>query len=174
MTGHSLPPKNLKNIFNSEASSTRLEMSLFVDDTAVIGTQEEIAEGKKIVEKVLKQFEELTNVDREENLIFGTDQSEDLRMLGTWLERKTDMRHRIQRAKKVWVTIRKRFTKCRLSKITQAKVFEACIESTLLFNAAVKPFHQREIKAMQTFVDKKCRYIWSEKSGEPLRQMQEQ
>ena len=27
---------------------------------------------------------------------------------------------------------------------------------------------------MQTFVDKKYRYIWSEKNGEPLRQMQEQ
>ena len=27
---------------------------------------------------------------------------------------------------------------------------------------------------MQKFVDKKYRYIWSEKSGEPLRQMQKQ
>ena len=51
---------------------------------------------------------------------------------------------------------------------------EGCIESTLLFNAAVRPFHQREIKVMQTFVDKKYRYIWSEKKGESLRQMQEQ
>ena len=58
MTGHSLPPKHLKNSFNSEASSTRLEMSLFVDDTTVIGTQEEIADGKKIIEKVMKQFEQ--------------------------------------------------------------------------------------------------------------------
>lgn len=174
MTGHSLPPKHLKNSFNSEASSTRLEMSLFADDTTVIGTQKEIQEGKKIIEKVMKQFEELTNVDKEENLIFGSEQSEDIRMLGTWLGRKTDMKHRIQRAGKAWATIRKRFTKCRLSKITQAKVFEACIESTLLFNAAVRPFHQKEIKAMQTFVDKKYRYIWSEKNGEPLRQMQEQ
>ena len=35
MTGHSLPPKHLKNSFNSEASSTRLEMSVFADDTTV-------------------------------------------------------------------------------------------------------------------------------------------
>ena len=27
---------------------------------------------------------------------------------------------------------------------------------------------------MQTFVDKKCKYIWSKKNGEPLRQMQKQ
>ena len=174
MTSHSLPPKHLKNSFNSEASSARLDISLFADDTTFIGTQKEIQEGKKIIENVMKQFEELTNVDKEENLIFGSEQSEDIRMLGTWLGRKTDMKHRIQRAGKAWATIRKRFTKCRLSKITQAKVFEACIESTLLFNAAVRPFHQREIKAMQKFVDKKYRYIWSVKNGEPLRQMQEQ
>ena len=174
MTGHSLPPKHLKNSFNSEASSTRLEMSLFADDTTVIGTQEEITEGKKIIEKVMRQFEELTNVDKEENLIFGSEESEDIRMLGTWLGRKTDMKHRMQRAGKAWATIRKRFRKCRLSKVTQAKVFEVCIESTLLFNAAVRPFHQRELNAMQTFVDKKYRYIWSEKNGEPLRQMQKQ
>ena len=107
MTGHSLLPKHLKNTFNSEASSTRLEMSLFADDTTVIGTQEEITEGKKIIEKVMRQFEELTNVDKEENLIFGSEESEDIRMLGTWLGRKTDMKHRMQRAGKAWATIRK-------------------------------------------------------------------
>ena len=88
MTGHSLPPKHLKNSFNSEASSTRVEMSLFADDMTVIGTHEEITEGKKIIEKVMRQFEELTNVDKEENLIFGSEESEDIRMLGTWLGEK--------------------------------------------------------------------------------------
>ena len=77
MTGHSLPPKHLKNSFNLEASSTRLEMSLLADDTTVIGTQEEITDGKKIIEKVMKQFEEVMNVDKEENLIFGSEESED-------------------------------------------------------------------------------------------------
>ena len=88
MTGHSLPPKHLKNSFNSEASSARVEMSLFADDMTVIGTHEEITEGKKIIEKVMRQFEELTNVDKEENLIFGSEESEDIRMLGTWLGEK--------------------------------------------------------------------------------------
>ena len=154
MTGHSLPPKHLKNSFNSEASSNRLEMSLFADDTTATGTQEETTEGRKIIEKVMKQCEELTNVDKEENLIFGSEQSEDIRMLGTWLGRKIDMKHRMQSAEKAWAIIRKRFSKCRPNNVTQAKVFEACIESTLMFNAAVRPSHQREIKAMQTFVDK--------------------
>ena len=48
----------------------------------------------------MRQFEELTNVDKEENLIFGSEESEDIRMLGTWLGRKTDMKHRMQRSGK--------------------------------------------------------------------------
>ena len=47
---------------------------------------------------------------------------------------------RFQRAGKVWSTIRKRFLKCNLSKVTQAKVFEACVEKTMLFSVAVLPF----------------------------------
>ena len=152
MTGHSLPPKHLKNSFYSEASSTRLKMSLFADDTTVIGTQEEITEGKMIIENIMRQFEELTNVDKEEN--FGSEESENIRMLGTWLGRKTDRKHRMQRAGKAWATIRKRFRKCRISKVTQAKVCEVCIESTLPFNAAVRPFHQREINACRHLLTK--------------------
>ena len=98
MTGHSLPPKHLKNSFYSEASSTRLKMSLFADDTTVIGTQEEITEGKMIIEKIMRQFEELTNVDKEEN--FGSEESENIRILGTWLGRKTDRKHRMQKSRK--------------------------------------------------------------------------
>ena len=42
MTGHSLPPKHLKNSFNSEASSTRVETLFFADDMKVIAKKEEI------------------------------------------------------------------------------------------------------------------------------------
>jgi len=60
-----------------------------------------------------------------------------------------------------------------LPKVTQAKVFEACVESTMLFNFAVRPFLAKEVKSFQRFCDKKYRYIWSDRKGEPLRQMQE-
>ena len=52
MTGHSLPPKNVKNTFNSEAKNAILTMSLFEDDTTIIGMSDEIEEGKQIIEKV--------------------------------------------------------------------------------------------------------------------------
>ena len=61
---------------------------------------------------------------------------------------------RLQRAGKVWATIKKRFLKCKLSKITQAKVFEACVESKMLFNVAVGPFLAREIKSFKSFVER--------------------
>ena len=59
---------------------------------------------------------------------------------------------RLQRAGKVWSTIRKRFLKCILSKVKQAKVFEVCVESTMLFNVAVRPFLARESRAFKSFV----------------------
>ena len=43
----------------------------------------------------------------------------------------------------------------------------------MLFNVAVGPFLVREIKSFQRFCDKKYRYFWSDRKGEPLRQMQE-
>jgi len=36
--------------------------------------------------------------------------------------------------------------KCKLSKKTQAKVVETCVESTILFNFAVRPFQNRRQK----------------------------
>ena len=46
-------------------------MALLAHDTSVLGTHEEMTEGNKIIEKVMKQFEELTNIHKEENLGFG-------------------------------------------------------------------------------------------------------
>ena len=61
MPGHSLPQKNVKNTFNPDAKNTTLAMSLFADDTTNIGMSGEIEEGKKIVKKVMGEFEERTN-----------------------------------------------------------------------------------------------------------------
>ena len=61
MPGHSLPPKNVKNTFNPDAKNTTLTMSLFADDTTIIGMSGEIEEGKKLVKKVKGEFEERTN-----------------------------------------------------------------------------------------------------------------
>ena len=56
MPGHSLPPKNVKNTFNSEAKNTTLTLSLFADDTTIIGMSDEIEEDKQIIEKVMGEL----------------------------------------------------------------------------------------------------------------------
>ena len=47
MPGCSLPAVHRKYTFNSKAKSTEFDLSLFADDTAIIGKNQEIAMGKK-------------------------------------------------------------------------------------------------------------------------------
>jgi len=68
MPGHSLPPKNVQNTFNSEAKNAPLLMSPFADDTTIVGMSDEIEEGKQIIEKVMEEFEERTNESKEEKM----------------------------------------------------------------------------------------------------------
>ena len=78
MPGHSLPLKNVKNTFNSEAKNTTLTMSLFADDTTIIGMNDEINEGKQIIQKVMGEFEERTNESKEEKIESGARDSEEI------------------------------------------------------------------------------------------------
>ena len=172
MPGHSLPPKNAKNTFNSAAKNTTLTMSLFADDTTIIGMNDEIDEGKQIIQKVMGEFEERANESKEEKIEFGARDSEEIRMLGTYMGNEHDTKMRIKRAARMWMQIKKRFMKCKLSRKTQDKVVETCVESTILFNAAVRPFSKSETKRIQSWIDRRYRYIWSNKKEEPLRPME--
>ena len=98
MLGHSLPLKNVKNTFNSEAMNTIITMSFFADDTTIIGMNDEIDEGKQIIQKVMGEFEERTNESNEEKIEFGAIDSEEIRMLGTYMGDEHDTKMRINRA----------------------------------------------------------------------------
>ena len=54
----------------------------------------------------------------------------------------------------------------------QAKIVEACVESTVLFDCQARTWHGGEIKKLQSMMDKKYRQIWSRRTGPPLIQMQ--
>ena len=133
---------------------------------------DEIGEGKQIIEKVMGEFEEGTNESKKEKMEFGERDSEEIRMLGTYMGNEHDTNMRIKRAARTWMQIKKRFMKCKLSKKTHAKVVETCVESTILLNSAVRPFSKSEAKRIQSWIDKRYRYIWSNKKEEPLRQME--
>jgi len=97
MPGRSLPPKNIKNTFNSAAKKATLTMSVFADDTTIIGMSDEI-ESKQIIEKVMGEFEERTNESKEEKMEFEERGNEEIRMLGAYMGNEHDTNMRIKRA----------------------------------------------------------------------------
>ena len=49
---------------------------------------------------------------------------------------------------------------------------EACVESSLLYDYQARVWYKRDMKRLQQFMDKCYRYVWSDRNGEPLRQME--
>ena len=49
---------------------------------------------------------------------------------------------------------------------------EACVESSLLYDCQVRVWYKRDMKRLQSWMDKCYRYVWSDRNGEPLRQME--
>ena len=58
--------------------------------------------------------------------------------------------------------------KSKLPSRKQAQIVEACAERGLLFECAVRPWYNNEIKRMQLRIDKRLRYIWSNKKGRSM------
>ena len=56
----------------------------------------------------------------------------------------------------------------------QARVVEACVESCLLFDCQVRVWQVREIKKLQSMVDRYYRWVCSRKTMPPLIQMQKE
>jgi hypothetical protein len=170
--GNFFPGTGLWEKYNSEAISVDLSLSLFADDTTIIGTKEEIEDGVAAIKTTMAQFEEQNNDDKEEALIFGTGEGDEVRMLGSWMGPAQDVKNRIKRAGGLWFKVKRQLKKSKLSKKVQARVFETCIESALLFDCNTRTWYKRDMKRFQSWVDKCYRYMWSNKSGPPLIQMQ--
>ena len=76
-----IPGPNQFGKNNSECRKSHLTMSLFADDTTILGTARELRTGCDAVEETMQSFEEKKNTLKEEKLIFGAEQSADIRML---------------------------------------------------------------------------------------------
>ena len=118
-------------------------------------------------------FEEQTNETKEVNLVIGEAEAANTRFLGTWLGEKEDTNIRIQRGMGAWSKVKKRLKHSRLSKRTQARVVEAVVESTMMFNCSTRTWNASEINRMQKKADQCYRYIWSSKTKPPLMEMEE-
>ena len=115
--------------FRSQEYNTN---NVFVaDDTTTIGMSDGIEEGKQIIKNVMREFEERTNEQKKEKMEFRAKDSKEIQMLGTCIENEHDTKMQIKRAARTWMQIKKKFMTCKLSKKTQAKVVETCVESTI-------------------------------------------
>lgn len=170
--GNKFPNMGTWESFNSEAVTVTVDKSLFADDTTPAGKKKEMRYGLEIMKEEMGEYEERNNDDKEEYLEFGTIESEEIRMLGCYMGAKKDVDMRIKRAGAAWFKIRKRLKKARITKRMQARVIEACIESTLLFDCQTRTWQVGEVKRLQSTVDRFYRYAWSRRNMQPLRQMQ--
>ena len=68
---------------------------------------------------------------------------------GNWQE---DVRQRLKRGGKSWITKR-----------LQAKIVEMSVESSLLFDCQARTWKVKDVKQMQSLVDRAYRYIWSDR-----------
>ena len=60
----------------------------------------------------------------------------------------------------------------RPSKRWQVRLLEASVEGGLLFDCQVRVWWKKDVKGMQKWMEKCYRYVWSDRNGQPLRQMQ--
>ena len=123
---------------NSEAVEVCIEKSLFADDTTILGNKAEIDGGVEVTKKVMASFEERNNDGKEEVLEFGTEESKKIRMLGSWMGWKEDIDERLKRANRSWWKTKNRLKGAKFSTRLQARVVEASVETSLLFNCQAR------------------------------------
>ena len=159
--GSSFPASRAWEKGNSETKRRRVDKELFADDTSVVGKKEEIEGGLRAIKEAMAMFEEKNNDDKEEEVIFGTEQSNGIRMLGSWLGPEEDIKQRKRKAGAAWAKVKAQLKGSRLSKKCQARVTQTCVESAMLFDCQVRTWQIGEIRKLQSCVDKMYRYIWS-------------
>ena len=155
-----------------ECKSVRMSCGLFADDTTIVGMSGELDEGVRVVKRVMNEWEERNNDAKEEVLMFGTEEGGRVRVLGSWVSAKVDVENRIKRANGLWWKVKSWLKGSRLTKRWQGRVVEACVESSLLYDCQARVWYKRDMKRLQRWVDKCYRYVWSDRNGEPLRQME--
>ena len=121
----------------------------------------------------MRRLEEKCHDGKEETLLFGERKSQDIRILGSYVGRATDVAKRKERGNKALWTTKRRLKGSTLPKKLQARIVEACVESTILFDCQTRPWRDREIKQLQRIADQGYTYIWRHKNGGPTKMQME-
>ena len=158
---------------NAEAKHIDLKYALFADDTTILSNRESMDVARDTTKRVMGLFEEKTNDSKEENITLGKTSAAGTRFLGLWLGEAEDTKVRLQRGMGAWTKVKRRLKNSRLTKRTQARVVEAVVESTMLYNCQVRTWNVSEINRIQRKVDQCYRYVWSSKTQPPLKEMEQ-
>ena len=169
-----LSPQGWEEEDNSEAINVVVEKSIFADDATVVGYEDELEEGVQATTEVMGWFEERNNDGKEERLMFGEEESCSIRMLGSWMGWAEDIKQRLKRGGRSWLIAKQRLKGSKLPKKVQARVVEASVESSVLFDCPARTWRVKEIQWLQSLVDRAYRYIWSNKKKLPLVQIQQE
>ena len=158
----------------TETAEEEIDSALFADDTSVIGKEDEIDEDVRITKEVMGNWEERNSDDKEEELKFDTEEGAEIRVLGSWIGTKQDIKNRKTRAGKLWGKVKNWLKGSTLSKRWQARVVDACVCSSLLYDCQARVWWKRDVKKLEQFMDRCYRYVCSNRNGQPLRQMEAQ
>ena len=158
---------------NAEAKHIDLKYALFADGTTILSNKESVDVARDTTKRVMGLFEEKTNASKEENITLGETSAVGTRFLGLWLGEAEDTRVRLQRWMGAWTKVKRRLKNSRLTKRTQARVVEAVVESTMLYNCQVRTWNVSEKNRIQRKVDQCYRYVWSFKIQPPLKEMEQ-
>ena len=112
----------------SEAKEIRFCELLFADDTTIVGMKEEM-DGVNAIKEVMGKFEDRSNDQKEECLDFCMEESESIRVLGSWVGMKEDVNMRLRRARGLWAKVKEQLKNIKLSKRWQARIVHACVGS---------------------------------------------
>ena len=153
MPGDKLPNAGLTEKYNSEAVSANINLLLLADDMAVIGNREELETGVRRMKKKKARFEERTRPDKEEELLFGQADSENIRMSGCCMGPEEDIKQRIRRARALWSNLREELKGSRLSRWMKTIIKEVCVENGFLFDCATRTWYLNDVEKLQSLVD---------------------
>ena len=96
--GSSFASERVRERERGEAKEIRIDCMLFADDTTVVGTKGEMDESVRRVKEVMGRWEERNNGDKEEVSEFGTEEGDKVRILGSGMGEKADVRNVIKGA----------------------------------------------------------------------------
>ena len=121
VAGSNFPSHNSWEKHNTANKKRNVVKSLFADDPTGEGRKTELETGIVIIKDEMTKLEELNNDDKEEILIFGAEEGNKIRMLGSYMGDKVDLDQRKKRGNFAWMKVNKQLKHSRMSKKMQAR-----------------------------------------------------